>query len=196
VVEPYLPEESPIGCGSFDSPDALKEYRDSLPANDDDESPAAAWAKIIAGSFFGGFPGLVVGAVLTALEAFPPGSGITSVATGSGPVPKKKPTDVSFDGTEIDHGIIQPIDLNLQQLGFRTLNIATWNNDQNIEVEGRHYDFIVDRTKQIWWPSDDGKSGYRGRWGPLVVSDPFRRRSGMRFPEFWKMFFLALAKSK
>ena len=37
---------------------------------------------------------------------------------------------------------------------------------------------------------------YRGRWGPLVANDPFKRRSGMRFPAFWKMFFVALAKNQ
>ena len=56
------------------------------------------------------------------------------------------------------------------------------------------HQFIVDRATQIWWPGDDDKSGYRGRWGPLVVDDPFKRRSGMRFPKFWRMFFVAMAK--
>ena len=66
----------------------LRYFRDSLPAPKDEGSPAAAWAKIVAGGLLGGFPGLVIGAVLAALEVLPPGSGFTGVATGSGPQPK------------------------------------------------------------------------------------------------------------
>jgi hypothetical protein len=69
-----------------------------------------------------------------------------------------------------------------------------WAADEGEPIEGRHYNFIVDREAQVWWPSDDSTSGYRGRWGPPVALDPFNRRAGMRFPEFWRMFFVALAK--
>ena len=43
-------------------------------------------------------------------------------------------------------------------------------------------------------PSDDGMTGYRGWWGPRVALDPFTGLGGMRFPEFWRMFFVALTK--
>src|SRR5262249_25123114 len=70
------------------------------------------------------------------------------------------------------------------------------------KVGSRRYPFLVDRTstdpnvRQIWWPSDDRKSGYLGRWGPRVTRDPKGRRAGMAFPEFWKMFFNALADAR
>ena len=35
-----------------------------------------------------------------------------------------------------------------------------------------------------------------GAWGPRVANDPFGRRAGMRFPDFWRMFFLAFAIGK
>jgi hypothetical protein len=63
------------------------------------------------------------------------------------------------------------------------------------------YDFIVDRTTQLWWPmfrgaaGDVGTPGYIGRWGPAVTSDPRRRRAGMRCPSFPLMFLEALARS-
>ena len=60
----------------------------------------------------------------------------------------------------------------------------------------RRYDFMVDRQKQLWWPSYDGESGFRGRWGPRVEKDPYERRAGMRFPAFWAMFFRALAAGR
>ena len=196
-VDPYLPESTPVACGQFDSPDALKEYQDSLPSTEEEGSPAAAWAKIVAGLFLGGLPGLVGGAIATALEGLPLGSGFSGVATGSGP-PAKPAIDVGAAASDpFSPQIIGPKDLNLKDFGlFPGANSLSWNNSRNDKVGSRHYDFIVDRSKQVWWPSDDGKSGYRGRWGPLVVDDPFHRRAGMRFPEFWKMFFIGLAKSR
>ena len=44
-----------------------------------------------------------------------------------------------------------------------------------------------------WWPADDHASGFRGRWGQHVTSDFLPRRSGPKFPTYWKMFLLALA---
>lgn len=62
-------------------------------------------------------------------------------------------------------------------------------------ITGRKYGFIVDRTTQIWWPtrSHQPERGYDGRWGPDVTHDPKFRRSGMRTPQCWLMFFVALA---
>jgi hypothetical protein len=194
IVKPYLPEESPVGCGSFDSPDALNEYRDSLPAKEEEGSPAAAGAKILGGLALGLIPGLVAGVALTALEGLPLGSGFTGAATGSGP-PEKPATDVGAEEGHFGH-VVHSKSLALRSIDFPNATLVKWAADQSVEIAGRRYDFIVDRPAQIWWPSDDGKSGYRGRWGPLVVNDPFRRRSGMRFPKFWKMFFVALAKNK
>src|SRR5690348_11387204 len=53
-------------------------------------------------------------------------------------------------------------------------------------ASGRRYPFVVDRTDQVWWPGLDG-TGYHGRWGPAVGSDPNGRRSGMRVPPFLRM---------
>ena len=39
--------------------------------------------------------------------------------------------------------------------------------------------FLVDRDKQPWWPTNSGMSGYQGRWGPWVEHDPFSKRSGI-----------------
>ena len=55
---------------------------------------------------------------------------------------------------------------------------------------------VVERGSQVWWPGESPGSGYRGRWGPRVANDPFGRRAGMRFPDFWRMFFLAFAIGK
>jgi hypothetical protein len=70
-------------------------------------------------------------------------------------------------------------------------NPQTWRSARNVTIGARHYDFLVDRATQPWWPSDDGRQGFRGRWGQRVETDPFTRRAGVRFPEFWRMFLLA-----
>jgi hypothetical protein len=66
-----------------------------------------------------------------------------------------------------------------------------WRSAQT-SVSGRQYDHIVNRSAQPWWPSHDHTSGFRGRWGQRVERDWLPRRSGVRFPEFWRLFLLAL----
>jgi hypothetical protein len=210
IIQPYLPKASPVGCGQFDSPHALEQFEDSLAAPEEDGSPAGAWAKIVGGLFLGGLPGLIAGAVLTALEGLPTGVPVAKGLTGAEPdafPPVTPATDVVEEPGTFSGVIVGPRDfLENSQKNFPGADFVAWMVQQNLsleihlpgypEIQGRHYDFIVDRTKQIWWPSDDWKSGYRGRWGPLVVDDPFRRRSGMNFPDFWIMFFVALAKNQ
>jgi hypothetical protein len=84
----------------------------------------------------------------------------------------------------------------------------TWqgplSNEAALEtVEGgKTYSMRVDRTnqdatlRQVWWPGIQGFTGYAGRWGTRVARDPYTRRAGMKFPEFWEMFMTAFAKSK
>jgi hypothetical protein len=68
-------------------------------------------------------------------------------------------------------------------------------------IDGRTYSLwlggmlAVVGTRPAWLPSDDLSSGYQGRWGNRVTSDPFGRRAGMFFPAFWSKFFAGLAKA-
>jgi len=72
-------------------------------------------------------------------------------------------------------------------------NHRPWRTRQGLSINGRRYDFLVDRATQSWWPGDTEEgSRFSGLWGPQVESDPIGRRSGMRFPSFWAAFFLAL----
>lgn len=86
--------------------------------------------------------------------------------------------------------VIYPKSLSVAEPGAE---LVPWSADK-AAIDQRKYDFIVDRSAQVWWPNLDGGPGYRGRWGPRVSVDPFDRRAGMRFPEFWRMFFVAYAK--
>ena len=85
---------------------------------------------------------------------------------------------------------MRPTDLTIPGV---TTQLENWRCQQGLQgAVGRKYDFIVNRRDQVWWPSDDGTAGYRGRWGQRVTSDPLPHRAGVRFPEFWKMFLIAL----
>ncbi len=70
-----------------------------------------------------------------------------------------------------------------------------WQSEDNHIIDGRRYDSTVDREVQILWPGDPMYKGYTGRWGPRMESDPQTRRAGMRFPNFWLLFFDALVRN-
>jgi hypothetical protein len=75
-------------------------------------------------------------------------------------------------------------------------DLQNWMSKAGATIGGKPNDHLVDRDKQPWWPSDSGLSGYQGRWGTRVESDPFSRRAGMRLPTFWRTFFLAFVNGK
>jgi hypothetical protein len=60
-------------------------------------------------------------------------------------------------------------------------------------IVGTGADPFGQSSRPAWLPSDDGASGFRGRWGNRVTRDPFSRRAGARFPDFANMFLRALA---
>lgn len=72
-----------------------------------------------------------------------------------------------------------------------------WKNrdDAEIEINGRRYDWKVDRETQVLWGDDPDGQGYTGRWGPRVEEDAQARRAGMKFPKFWEIFFDALVRN-
>jgi hypothetical protein len=83
--------------------------------------------------------------------------------------------------------------------------ISDWNVSPFMAPDGRNYDFIVDRSQQVWWgprstPADVSSdpaaltpAGFTGRWGPRVTSDPNNRRAGGKCPNFLLMFLQAIA---
>jgi hypothetical protein len=68
-------------------------------------------------------------------------------------------------------------------------------------IDGRAYSLWVANAEKpdsrpVWLPSEDPATpSFRGRWGNRVENDPFNRRVGMKFPEFWFMFINALGKA-
>ncbi|BDX31362.1 hypothetical protein TUM20985_19090 [Mycobacterium antarcticum] len=178
ILEPFQNGERPTHCGLYDTasvtPDADSDFA---------EDAGAFIAKIVAGWSLGPW-GLVAGVVSAAVEGLiPEPSGFDGVATGDGAEPDVAPA--AGDGKTI-----RPAGLAIADGGG---DVHDWAARQNLSVNGRRYDFIVDRATQVWWPSDGGETGFRGRWGQQVTSDPLGRRSGPRFPDYVTMFLKALA---
>ncbi|MDX1883228.1 hypothetical protein [Mycolicibacterium sp. 120270] len=93
---------------------------------------------------------------------------------------------------------IKPKGVDVPDAGAQSVE---WRSRDGLVINNRRYDYIVDRVQQQFWPLEPHKDpaavqphGYfDGMWGPRVENDPLSRRVGQRFPDFWKMFFLAIA---
>jgi hypothetical protein len=115
------------------------------------------------------------------------------------PDPSRKPLDMTPSEGQFGTAI-RPRGLNLPE---PVTSQQVWRTHQTVApggeiatTDGRRYGFIVDRKAQIWWPTRADRRGYDGRWGQNASHDPKYRRSGMRTPQFWLMFFIALARTK
>ena len=196
-VSPFEDSKVPAGCGKYDSPSAVPPASpgtpDSIPKRD--SFTENGWVIILV-KMRAGFTlapiGALVGLIAGIIEGIPK-AGTPFVAAGSPPTtpPGVDPPHPDTAPTAAGQGItVRPKDLAITGV---TENLFNWESDQGVQSPaGRTYDFVVDRTTQIWWPSDDGTKGFRGRWGQRVASDPVPHRAGVKFPEFWKMMLTAL----
>ena len=181
-VEPYPADIQPQLC-VFDTP-ALA----PPPGGDPGLNSLEVWlAKVFGSVPFLGPLGIVAGLTAAALEGMPPApQGLSDI--GTDPANSGAPDETTAAG----HGkTIRPAGLSISDAGN---DVSDWRSAQGLILDGRRYDFLVDRTTQVWWPGDGGETGFRGRWGQRVETDPVPRRCGIRFPAFHKMFFLAFAQ--
>jgi hypothetical protein len=177
-VSPYDAENSPIGCGKFDTDSVVPPSPPSV--GSDVKITFTVLLKTLVGGLLGAiFTGYVAGLIEAIIIASTPFG-----AAPSGDPPNPDVTPSAEDGLTV-----RPAGLPIPGHNDR---LNDWGCRQGLIVNNRTYDFVVDRGTQIWWPSDDGTKGFRGRWGQRVTSDPLSRRAGPRFPEFWKMFLTAL----
>lgn len=79
--------------------------------------------------------------------------------------------------------------------GVSSDRIVDWRSEPIHDVDGRKHSSIVDRESQPLWPGDPDFRGFTGRWGQRVEVDAQTRRMGMRFPNFWLLFFEALVRT-
>jgi len=185
-VDPFPDDAKSQQCGRFDTPSLMP--KDPDPDDDFWEDVGAFLAKVFSPWLLALGPwGLIAGIVAAAVEGvLPTPGGLTVVGT----------MDFAPDDQTATAGAgktIRPGGLNVSDAGT---DVEDWRSAQGVQDSGRRYDYLVNRTTQVWWPSDDLRSGYQGRWGQRVENDPLPRRGGMRFPQFWKMFFLAMADGK
>jgi hypothetical protein len=146
-VKAYPDESFPKWCGRFDGYEALNQYLQAQPAPEEEGSPVAAWAKIVGGLRLGGLPGVIAGAALTAMEGLPLGPG------------SDDPQDealITLESSAPDVGPVPPQAGRIVHSSSITIAVpdhVPWAADQNVPIDGRHYDFIVDRATQIWCPA-------------------------------------------
>jgi hypothetical protein len=174
---------------------------------------AAATAGAVGGSFMGPLGalggaiagGLYAGTVANLLE------GSVVMARLAGLQPPAPVAGTQFDrppgpgeiGTVIHpHGVDPPdAPVNGRQQWPR-LNAQNPDDERKLDtvIDGRSYSLWVANSgdpdsRPVWLPSEDPNTpSFRGRWGNRVENDPFNRRVGMRFPEFWFIFINALGK--
>ena len=99
--------------------------------------------------------------------------------------------------------VVHPKDVIPPGLDPADPKVVEWRSQDDVTIGDppRRYDSTVDRDQQILWPDDPApnppssgvpnpqRKGFTGRWGPRVAADMETRRSGMRFPMFWLIFF-------
>lgn len=181
-VDPYQSSYTPQLCGKSDV--AGFNPPDDWPASHYAKA-AALIAKVLGGSAFGGLIGIVAGVVAAGVEFKNWTSNVPPLTRPADP-PDPEPAPTAGSGTA------------LRPKGIAVANVPAdklqdWQVGRDVQIDDRHYDYLVDRTAQAWWPAYDGSSGFRGRWGQHVTNDPLGRRSGPLFPDYPTMFLTALA---
>jgi len=182
-VLPY--NDGPEWCGTFDNSTVMPEGW-GQPDNTGDlfKGMGAFLAKVMGGFLVGGPLGEIAGVVAAAAEGYyPKPEGIGVVGTGDTPDPDQVPTA----GAGMT---IRPRGVNVA--GVPSM-LQDWNVQRNETIGQRHYDYVVNRDTQRFWPNFDGELGYQGRWGQRVTSDFLPRRAGPKFPNYFKMFMMGLA---
>jgi hypothetical protein len=179
-VDPF-PQGNSFSCGLYDTSNLL-------PGDDGDSllgDAGAFFAKLAGGGILNiGSHGWIAGVIAAALEGVLPHSVGLNLQGADVPNPDEAPAAAG------DGKTVRPAGLTLSDGGA---DVQDWVSQQGLELNGRRYDFVVDRATQIWWPDEKTPAGFRGRWGQHVTSDSLPRRSGPKFPPYWKMFLLALA---
>lgn len=146
-VNAYPDESFPKWCGRFGGYQALNQYLQAQPAPEEEGSPVAAWAKIVGGLLLGGLPGVIAGAALTAMEGLPLGPGSDDPQDGA---------LITLESSAPDVGPVPPQAGRIVHSSSITIAVpdhVPWAADQNVPIDGRRYDFIVDRATQIWCPA-------------------------------------------
>jgi hypothetical protein len=181
TVDPFVDKSyAPTQCGRVDGP--FVDWNDTI-EDDNNETAVLIIAKVWLSTILTGTP--IPGAASMIDE-------VANHETSEPPPPP--PTDPPNPETSASTGsVVKPSDVTLSDVPADKQH--SWAVKQE-QVGPLHYDYVVDRTTQGIWPSDDGLSGYRGRWGQRVTSDVTSRRCGPLFPAYWDLFVRAIEAGK
>src|ERR1700730_12782833 len=136
-------------------------------------------------STLGGGLGMIAGILWAVLEMEPPDYPPTPPPGDPIPIPNPAPQQV--DVVDPAAGtVVHPV--GKKPDGVSDARAQQWLSNDNLLAGRGRYDFTVDRDTQILW-GEPVNPTYILRWGQRVDNDPQLRRSGMRFPNFWLMFF-------
>ena len=153
------------------------------PATSPGTEPPPDWIVVVK------FLGLVVGWIAllieyaTGWETF----GSSELDASPNPVSVDTTGTTTFGTILAPSGIVVPDVTSTRQLDWKVDPITAPAPDT------RKYDFVIDRSTQLWWVPRTETVGFDGRWGPRVTNDPNNRRAGMRCPDFMVMFLEAIA---
>ena len=174
IAVTYPADSRPYSCGRAEGPPPPNEPSPSQ------HGGALFYAKLLLAIQFAAVVRVPIAVAMIMLEGAKPYGGVEVV--GGPPAGDNAMPDVT--GQPGSNQFVRPKSVPPQNVIGAGTELGTWQST------------VVDRGKQVWWPGDSPGSGYRGRWGPRVANDPFGRRAGMRFPAFWRMFFLSYAIGK
>ena len=194
----YLPTETPAAVKPFTPDDPARNscgnaapvtYTFTEPVYGQDVL-AVFFFKVLGGLALLGPVGALAGLIWALGEE--PYEGDPSTVTF--PPPSAAPVTDAF-GTAGD--VVHPKGSRPAEVPLGSPRSHEWPEETLTLPNGRRYEFFVDRETQGLWPGDpEFPKSYPGRWGPRVVLDPDPRRAGMKFPNFWRMFFDELVKSE
>ncbi|MGF1624970.1 MAG: hypothetical protein ACFCVH_08800 [Alphaproteobacteria bacterium] len=214
-VAPYSPADaSGSSCGQYELP-AAQAAAAAATAADRAEDETLMLTKLIAASAVGalhglpmaGFIGGAIGGALVAVNAILLEMGGMAKVAGLEPPDDLPDAQVDHPPAAAETGfVVHPAGLDPPEAPSGRLR--EWPrfdpaNELKLDtsIDGRAYSLWVATpaapdSRPIWLPSETPTQvSFRGRWGNRVVDDPFTRRAGMKFPEFWAMFFDGLGKS-
>jgi hypothetical protein len=194
-------------CGAYETADEQSAARNTIVAANDTADHTLEY-KVLAASAFLLNPlgGALVGFYMALPEVGGVGglAGTNPAAAESPPAPPQQdhppgPGDVGL--IIAPAGITPPNGAGISQKLWPQFGPALDEGLATI-IDGRVYSLwlggvlaAATTSRPAWLPSDDLSTGYQGRWGNRVTSDPFGRRAGMFFPQFWAKFLNGLAKA-
>jgi len=173
IAVAYPPDSFPRSCGMVEIPPQPVSHTSQ-------HGGLTFYSKLFLAVQLSRLWGLALSIVLIILEGAKPYGGL-DVVGGVDPGAAAAPDETALPGRG---KFVRPRNVQPQNVVGVGTEVGSWQSA------------VVERATQVWWPGDSPASGYRGRWGPRVANDPFGRRAGMRFPAFWRIFFLSFAKGK